>query len=886
MAVLLDYIWQSTFCMLFFFGVHWVFLRNEKAFTVSRIYLLITPLLALLFPLISIPVNFDKPNISLEQTQFYRALSLQETPEDFVATFGLPEFTVQSSKLPLLWEIKDYLFMGYFLITLILSVRLLWSFLQLRMIKEKGWYQTSFNLKNNYFLIPTFGMAPIFSFFDNLFWDETQLLNQDEKEQILHHEIEHIRQKHSYDVVYYQILSIIFWFNPAIHLMRSALVDLHEYLADEFVLKKTINKENYPRLIVKMAFKGIDLPIGNYFIRSTTLKRIMMMKKSAKINWMKTLMVLPLSLMLLALVSMKTKQGISLFHQTATDNIEEIKSRLMASSDSLEVHMKVKRITNPVHYEFIGPLKNDQLKVQIGELQYEFGNIKSDEDYVRVRGLVRSLRNTSVIRKEYPQAFSKSEVTKIAEPEEGITAWNKRLIESLQKPEKELELGIVGMIEVEFLVDKNGVITDPVIKTSFGGGLDEQLLEALNKPEFKKWNPALNDGNPVNMVYSFSFGFSPEKAVAYSEAHTFFESSDKSATKSTLSFGDNEIFDVVENAPEYNGGFEAWANYLKENLSYPERAKSNKIEGVVYLVFVINKEGKVESPEILRGVGYGLDEEALRVVKESPDWIPGMQRGQKVNVRMRLPVRFKLPDEETNARTISGIVEKPSPETQTAEPSLRPTEEFQDFLRKNIKYPLLARVKENTGTVLAELTLNDKGIIKSITIRQSPSKELYTEVMETLEKNGEKWIVDGTKEEYHVELPIRFALAGKKESNPVRQKNEIVVVGYSSKKNDIQDRPITMNHEGSIEKKGTIIKSNLKDPLYIINGEVRPELSNDLLSIEPDQIETISVYRWAEDELKDKLGLYFKGDEDELKNQLAFFRNRAKNGVISITTKD
>jgi TonB family protein len=780
MAVLLDYIWQSTFCLLFFFGIHWIFLRNEKVFTITRIYLLITPILALLFPLISIPVNFDKPNISLEQTQFYRALSIQETPEDFVATFGLPEFTVQSTKLPLLWEIKDYLLLGYILIIAILSIRLFWSFLQLRMIKEKGWYQTTFNLENSYFLIPTFGMAPIFSYFDKLFWDETQVLNPEEKEQILHHELEHIRQKHSYDVLFYQLLSIIFWFNPVIHLMRTALVDLHEYLADENVLNKTINKENYPRLIVKMAFKGIDLPIGNYFIRSTTLKRIIMMKKSAKINWIKTLMVFPLSFMLLALVSMKTQKGMGLFYHTVTDNIEEIKGRLIASSDSLEVHVKVKKIKTPIHYELIGPLENNQLKAQIGELQYEFSNINSDEDYVKVRGLIKSLRNTSVIRKEYPQAFSKSEVTKIAEPEEGITAWNKRLMESLQKPEKELELGIVGMIEVEFIVEKNGVITDPVIKTSFGGGLDEQLLEALSKPEFKKWNPALNDGNPVNMVYSFSFGFSPKKSLAYSEAHTFFESSDKSTTKSTLSFGDNEIFDVVENAPEYKGGFEAWNQYLKENLSYPERAKSNKIEGVVYLVFVINKEGKVESTEILRGVGYGLDEEALRVVKQSPDWNPGLQRGQKVNVRMRLPVRFKLPDEETNSKTISGMVENPSPETQTAKHSIRPTEEFQDFIRKNIKYPLLARVKENTGTVLAELTLDDKGIIKSITIRQSPSKELYTEVMETLEKNEEKWIVDGSKEEYHVELPIRFALAGKKESNPVRQKNEIVVVGYSS----------------------------------------------------------------------------------------------------------
>ena len=851
MAVLLDYIWQSTFCLLFFFGIHWVFLRNEKAFTITRIYLLITPLLALLFPLISIPVNFEKPNISLEQTQFYRALSLQETPEDIVATFGLPEFTVQSTKLPLLWEIKDYLFLGYLLIIVLLSLRLFWSFIQLRMIKEKGWYQTSFNLKNSYFLIPTFGMAPIFSYFDKLFWDDTLVLNADEKEQILHHELEHIRQKHSYDVLYYQLLSLIFWFNPAIHLMRSALVDLHEYLADENVLNKTINKENYPRLIVKMAFKGIDLPIGNYFIRSTTLKRIMMMKKSTKINWMKTLMVFPLTFMLLALVSMKTQKGMALFHHTVTDNIEEIKSRLIASSDSLEVHVKVKKIKNPVHYELIGPLENNQLKAQIGELQYEFSNINSDEDYIKVRGLIRSLRNTSTIKKEYTHAYRQAQVSQVAQPEGGIAAWNMSLTESLEKPKKELDLGLGGVIEVEFIVNKEGEITNPVIKTSFGGGLDQQVLKALENPDFNQWNPALKDGKPVNMVNALAFVFNPDPPLAFQEANSFFQS-----PKPLPVYDSNEIFDVVENAPEYKGGFDAWNNYLKENLSYPEPAKLNKVEGVVYLVFVITKEGKVENPEILRGVGYGLDEEAIRVVKGSPDWIPGMQRGQKVNVRMRLPVRFKL--SEDKSQSIMGQAE-----TGNSEPV--PSPEFREYLLKNLKYPLQARVKENTGTVLAELTLDNKGIIKSISIRQSPSKELYSEVMETLQKNGEKWVVDGNNEEYQVELPVRFVLAGNGDKPVEKQRNEIVVTGYTSQQKTGPEIVLFGKAEGIKDQQGSIIRSNLKEHLYIINGEVQPD-SN--FNIDPDQIKSIQV---------------FKGNEAEM---LLLYGTRAKKGVISITTKD
>jgi TonB family protein len=104
----------------------------------------------------------------------------------------------------------------------------------------------------------------------------------------------------------------------------------------------------------------------------------------------------------------------------------------------------------------------------------------------------------------------------------------------------------------------------------------------------------------------------------------------------------DEVFDVVEDAPQFPGGMEAWSAFLASNLKYPEQAKKAGIEGTVFLVFEVDREGKVKNPEILRGIGAGCDEEALRVIRESPDWLPGLQKGRKVNVRMRLPIRFKL----------------------------------------------------------------------------------------------------------------------------------------------------------------------------------------------------------------------------------------------------
>lgn len=104
----------------------------------------------------------------------------------------------------------------------------------------------------------------------------------------------------------------------------------------------------------------------------------------------------------------------------------------------------------------------------------------------------------------------------------------------------------------------------------------------------------------------------------------------------------SEVFDVVEQAPEFKGGMEAWNKFLGSTLHYPDKAREAGIEGTVYVVFEIQPDGRVTNAEILKGIGGGCDEEALRVIRQSPDWIAGKQRGREVAVRMRLPIRFKL----------------------------------------------------------------------------------------------------------------------------------------------------------------------------------------------------------------------------------------------------
>ena len=101
-------------------------------------------------------------------------------------------------------------------------------------------------------------------------------------------------------------------------------------------------------------------------------------------------------------------------------------------------------------------------------------------------------------------------------------------------------------------------------------------------------------------------------------------------------------FDVVEIQPEFPGGLEGWNKYLAENIKYPEVAKKMGVQGTVIVVFVITKDGSIKDVTVLRGIGGGCDEEAIRVVKNGPKWEPGKQRGEPVNTRMRLPMKFKL----------------------------------------------------------------------------------------------------------------------------------------------------------------------------------------------------------------------------------------------------
>ena len=105
---------------------------------------------------------------------------------------------------------------------------------------------------------------------------------------------------------------------------------------------------------------------------------------------------------------------------------------------------------------------------------------------------------------------------------------------------------------------------------------------------------------------------------------------------------EGEIFQVVEQMPEFPGGMQALMAYLSKNIKYPSVAQDNGIQGRVLVSFVVNKDGSIVDPEVIKSVDAALDKEAMRVIKAMPKWNPGKQRGKPVRVKYTVPVLFRL----------------------------------------------------------------------------------------------------------------------------------------------------------------------------------------------------------------------------------------------------
>jgi TonB family protein len=154
----------------------------------------------------------------------------------------------------------------------------------------------------------------------------------------------------------------------------------------------------------------------------------------------------------------------------------------------------------------------------------------------------------------------------------------------------------------------------------------------------KRWNPGLQNGKVVRVKYNIPIKFAIAGKKSNPKVATPVSGSADPVNESTV-----YSFVSMENPPAYPGGINAFYKFLGENIKYPTEAKDKNVQGNVFVSFTVEKDGSLSDIKVDRKLGSGTDEEAIRVLKLSKRWNPGMLNGQPVKVKYNIPVQFKLP---------------------------------------------------------------------------------------------------------------------------------------------------------------------------------------------------------------------------------------------------
>jgi TonB family protein len=209
-----------------------------------------------------------------------------------------------------------------------------------------------------------------------------------------------------------------------------------------------------------------------------------------------------------------------------------------------------------------------------------------------------------------------------------------------------------------------------------------------------------------------------------------------------------EEYVFVEQMPSFVGGVEVMSQFLAKNIKYPEKAKQENIEGRIVAQFLVTSTGKIEDIKILKEIGGGCGEEAIRAIKMMPNWLPGKQNGQNVNVRITIPLQFSLTDDEN-------IIDESIAQFPGGEFAMK------NFVLQNLKYPKKAKKKKLEGVTAIQFEVDENGNISNPLLINKLGNGFDEEAIRLFSLLPKKWLpakAQGKAIKSSFVLPIEFKL--------------------------------------------------------------------------------------------------------------------------------
>jgi TonB family protein len=453
-----QYLLQSSACIAAFYLVYWIFLRKETFFIVNRFYLISAVILSILIPLTRIDLYYFGP---------VRSFVVYLDPV-IITPERIEHVTSQY------WTGIQTLWIIYITGVMIFLTRFLFKLIQLVFLTRKHEISQKESI-NLVFIEETY--SP-FSFFNYIYVNPGQIKDKDHGiSTIINHELVHVKQFHSIDLIIHELLIIVQWFNPFVWFIGRSIKTNHEFLADEGVLKNGFNKWEYQELLLTRA-TGIQVnDLTNNFNVSLLKKRIIMMTKTRSTTWATWKIMFAFPAFILVMFLFSTNSFSQILAQTVGQNTnkETMKSSSTPSdskSSDQQIAQAGKKESKKQQTKYTAPVVLDSKTTSKGEDIY------------------------TVVEKQ--PAFPGGQ--------DGLV---KFLMENIKYPAPAIEKGIVGKVYLTFVVKADGAVTDVKILRGVGGGCDEEALRVVQM--MPKWEPGTVKGKPVNVQFNLPINFQLDK---------------------------------------------------------------------------------------------------------------------------------------------------------------------------------------------------------------------------------------------------------------------------------------------------------------------------------------------------------------------------------------
>lgn len=436
---------------------------------------------------------------------------------------------------------------------------------------------------------------------------------EENRKEIITHEEAHIKLKHSFDLIFIELCCILLWFNPAIWLLKRDLKNIHEYEADETVLKSGANAKEYQLLLIKKAVGEKIYTAVNNFNHCLTKKRITMMLKQKSSKWATAKYLFVIPLMAASAVALARPEIRSTINELENVNIEQI---VKTENTIKEIIQKADTASN------------------------------------------KKIETVNMAEKmpEYPGG------------QKGLMSY---IYDNIGELAKELKLKDNARIFVQFIVMSDGSIKGEKItgisnnKTIEGylgeKGIEKVLNMVRNMP---KWKPGRDKtGKAVNVMYTFPVSFTikaDNKKVSTAEK-TILEGVMLNTTQC-------EFVSSNEKMPEFPGGSKELMSYLNNKAAAFAKETGMKEGGRVLVQFIVTKEGNIKDPTIVnisnkktpeQILGEGNINKFMKIFTDMPKWTPGTDKdGNVASAKYTVPVTFALYGGETSKATTTKVENK------------------------------------------------------------------------------------------------------------------------------------------------------------------------------------------------------------------------------------